>query len=102
MAGCTARHGESRLQPAALGKRYDFPVTDDEVVDEANVNECERLGEALGDGAVGAAGLGDPGCWWNAMRAAAFCIIARRTTTRGCTVAPSMVPWNRCSARIGW
>ena len=60
MAGCAAGRGASRLQPPAFGERNHLPVTDDEVVDEAHVNEREGLGEALGDDPVGGAGLGDP------------------------------------------
>ena len=46
-----------RSEKSALGEGDGFPVADDEVVDEAHVDERERFGDALGDGAVGRAWL---------------------------------------------
>ena len=58
---CDGRRGadgvSGRSEKAARGEGDGFPVADDEVVDEAHVDERERFGEALGDGAVGEAGL---------------------------------------------
>ena len=42
-----------RSEQPSLGEADRFPVADDEVVDEAHVDERERFGEPLGDGAIG-------------------------------------------------
>ena len=55
---CAPGEESVRSEEPQLGKRGAFPVADDEVVDEAHVDERERFGEALGDGAVGAARKG--------------------------------------------
>ena len=51
------KSGPARSEETAFGEADHLPVADDEVVDEAHVDECERLGEALGEDAVGGAGL---------------------------------------------
>ena len=51
------RCGPKRSEKSAFRKRDGFPVADDEVVDEAHIDERERFSEAVGDGAVGRAWL---------------------------------------------
>ena len=51
--GAGADGVSGRSEKSSLGEGDGFPVADDEVVDEAHVDERECFGEPLGDGAVG-------------------------------------------------
>jgi hypothetical protein len=71
------------------------------MIEHANVDERERILEPARDELVGVAGFRDSAWMLCAkMTAAALCESACFTTSRGCTLAPSIVPRNNSSKEI--
>ena len=76
-----------RVRPASSR-----PVADHEVVEHAHIDQRQRIAQAHRDPLVGLARLGDSGRVVVAGSPPRRCAAALRTTSRGCTLAPSMVP----------
>jgi len=71
------------------------------MIKHADVDKCERILQPARDELVGLAGLCDStGVLCANMTAAALCERACFTTSRGCTLAPSIVPRNSSSKEI--
>jgi hypothetical protein len=47
------------LEQAAFRQRHDSPIADDEMIEQPDVHQCQRLLDALGNELVRLAGLGD-------------------------------------------
>jgi hypothetical protein len=53
------RASKAASEEATGSEAHGVCRTDDDVVEDANLNECERFHEASGDGTVGRTGLSD-------------------------------------------
>jgi hypothetical protein len=76
------------LDETALRQGAAAAAANDEVIEDPDVDERQRIAQACGDDLIRLARLRD---------AVALCRSAHLTTSRGWTLAPSTVPANRIS-----